>query len=307
MSGAFLARVFAQHVEAREFSELSHHQDQIAAAIQLDDERRPTLAIAPADPRFFAAHGGLYWQIDTSDGGRQRSRSLWESELSLPADNIKDGAPHRHTIKGPGHQTLLALERALTIGSDSAPLPLRLTVAVDRRDLDKAIADFRKVLAISLGVLGAALLLALIVQVEVGLRPLARLRSALQRVHGGAAEQVEGTFPSEIHPLITDMNALLERERHNNTLARDRAADLAHGFKTPLSVLSAISRDLVRDGRPAAAAEIDAQIDLMGRHVRRELARARTIGASPVRQTPVAVRPVLNKIVAALGRIASER
>ena len=68
------------------------------------------------------------------------------------------------------------------------------------------------------------------------------------------------------------MNALLDRERRNIERARERAGDLAHGFKTPLAVLSAVSRDLERDGRAEAAREIETQIDMMGRHVQRELA-----------------------------------
>ena len=307
VSGAVLSRLFTQHVEEREFAELGNHQNQIIAAIQIDADGRPGLATAPADPRFFAPNGGLYWQLEFPDGTKQRSRSLWETVLTLPPDALTDGSPHRHTITGPNNTTLLALERGLTVGPDPTPIPLRLTVAADRRALDTASADFRSVLNMSLGVLGVALLAALFVQVEVGLRPLARLRTALQRVHNGSADHVAGVFPSEVEPLIADMNALLDRERKANAQARERAADLAHGFKTPLAVLATVSRDLSRDGRSQSAAEIDTQINIMGAHVRRELARARTVGASTVGQNPIPVRPVLTQIVAASSRISTHR
>ena len=307
-SGAVLARLFTHHVEEREFAELANHQKQIVAALQIEADDKLSLATAPADPRFSAPNGGLYWQIEQPNGGpTQRSRSLWETVLILPPDTVKDGSPHRHTIIGPNNSTLLGVERAVTIGPDSKPRAIRLTVAVDRAEVDKAVGEFRQVLAASLGVLGLALLAALLVQIEVGLRPLARLRTSLQSVHNGSAARVTGAFPSEVQPLIEDMNALLDRERRNNERARERAADLAHGFKTPLAVLSTVSRDLVREGRSSAASEIDTQIGMMGRHVRRELARARTVGSSTIGQQSVEVRPVLAKIVAALNRISTDR
>jgi signal transduction histidine kinase len=307
VSGSILARLFRLHIEEREFAELANHQSQIVAAVQIDGDGQLGFATEPADPRFFAPNGGLYWQIEMPDGSKQRSRSLWETELVLPRDELQDGAPHRHTIDGPNGTMLLALERGLIVGPDSKPLAVRLTVAVDQRDIVKAASDFRAVLARSLSTLGLALLAALFVQVEFGLRPLARLRTALQRVHGGEVKRVVGAFPTEVQPLVEDMNALLDRERETNIKARERAGDLAHGFKTPLAVLSAVSRDLQRDGRSQSAADIDTQIDIMSRHVRRELARARTVGASAIGQPDIAVRPVLDKIVSALGRIASDR
>jgi signal transduction histidine kinase len=307
VSGLVLANLFERHVEAREYAELRNHQNQIIAAVVIAANGQFSLANAPADPRFFSPNGGLYWQIELPGGLKQRSRSLWETELVLPADDIIDGTVHHHTIGGPNSSTLLAIERGVTVGPEARPILLRLTVAVDRRDLDTAAADFRDVLIKSLGVLGLALLAALLFQVQVGLRPLARLRTSLQQVHSGQADSVTGTFPSEIQPLIADMNALLGRERLNNARARERAADLAHGFKTPLAVLSAISRDLQRQGHTASASDVNAQIDIMGRHAQRELARARMVGATTLGQKAVAVRPLVVKIVAALSRISADR
>jgi signal transduction histidine kinase len=307
VSGYVLARLFERHVEAREFAELRNHQNQIIAAIEIGTDGIPALSALPADPRFIAPNGGLYWQIELPDGSKQRSRSLWETELKLPIDELVDGSVHRHEIAGPDRSILLAIERGITVGPDRSPLQLRLTVAVDRRDIDVANVGFRGVLMASLGVLGLALLGALLFQVEVGLRPLARLRTALQLIHSGGAERVSGTFPREVQPLIEDVNALLDRERLNNAHSRERAADLAHGFKTPLAVLGAIARDLHRDGRTVSASDVETQIDMMSGHVQRELARARTVGGSVLNRAPVIIRPIIAKIVGALTRISADR
>lgn len=245
--------------------------------------------------------------MQQSDGTRQRSRSLWDTVLILPDDRLQDGAIHRHELIGPSGSPLIVLERGLTIGPDTRPIPVRLSVALDRREIAEAESGFRTVLVRSLVVLGLALLIALWAQVQVGLRPLTALRGALNRVHSGASRRVEGRFPTEVKPLVDDMNALLDRERRNIERARERAGDLAHGFKTPLAVLSAVSRDLQRDGRAEAACEIDTQIDMMGRHVQRELALARTIGSAGVGRAMIEVRPILDRVTSALQRIAADR
>jgi hypothetical protein len=110
VSGFVLARLFERHVEAREFAELRNHQNQIIAAIEISGDGLPILAAPPADPRFVAPNGGLYWQIELPDGTKQRSRSLWETELKLPIDELVDGSAHRHEIAGPDRSTLLAIE-----------------------------------------------------------------------------------------------------------------------------------------------------------------------------------------------------
>jgi signal transduction histidine kinase len=302
-----LSGIFNSYVDARTTTELTNHLNQILASVELEDTGQLRVTSDPADPRFATPNGGLYWQIDRPNTPPQRSRSLWETILDLPDDSLPDGTIHRHEIAGPVNTRLIALERGVTLGPQTSPVNVRLTVALDRHETDTAMAGFRSVLARSLSVLGLALLLALWLQVQVGLRPLQRLKSALESVHAGKQDHLEGAFPTEIQPLVDNMNALLERERGNIERARERAGDLAHGFKTPLTVLSAVSRDLQRDGHAQAASDLDTQIDLMGRHVQRELARARSAGSAALGRKSVPILPVVNRVIAALERIGADR
>jgi signal transduction histidine kinase len=66
-------------------------------------------------------------------------------------------------------------------------------------------------------------------------------------------------------------------------------------------VLSSISRELRRDGRARQAGDIDEQADTMLRHVERSLARARL--SSGGGHATAAVRPVVDKVVAAVARL----
>jgi signal transduction histidine kinase len=306
-SGILLARLFIEHVEHRAASELETHLNQIVASLELDPNGALTITANLADPRFKRPYSGLYWQLDIKDGPRQRSRSLWDFELVLPLDDLADGSVHRHRIAGPNKAKLLAVERALSVGTGEKPRPVRLTLAVDRAEIEDAMSEFRPVLAKSLAVIGTALLLAFGGMLHVGLAPLKRLGAVLQDVHAGARPKVDGEYPSEVQSLVVDVNRLLDKERHSIERASERAADLAHGFKTPLAVLGAVARELKRDGRENSAAEIDLQVDLMGRHVRRELARVRAVGAAAIGQSGVDVMRTVDRVVTTLRRLAEDR
>ncbi len=180
-------------------------------------------------------------------------------------------------------------------------------IAVDRREVEAAISSFKKVLVQSLAVLGLCLIGALIWQIRIGLSPLRKLHRQLLAVRRGEAQQIESSFAAELAPLVRDLNALLARERREREHAKERAADLAHGFKTPLAIQGAIARDLRRRGEALAASELDAQIDLMSRHVSRELSRARSAGALTLARARVSVRPIVEQVARALARISADR
>lgn len=306
-SGILLAQLFEQHVETRVAAELQMQLNQLAGGLETDADNGLRTANEPGDRRFSQPYSGLYWQIDPDRGVRHRSRSLWDFELALPADDLPISAVHRHEVAGPQRTRLLAIERSLTLASASASLPVRITVAIDRREIDEAVREFRTVLWRSLAIVGSLLFMAFALMLHIGLLPLQTLGTSLSSVHSGKSASIDGSFPTEVQALVDGMNRLLDQQRQSVRRAREQAADLAHGFKTPLSLLAAIARELVRDGSIAPAREIDAQVEAMGRHVRRELARARVAGGAPVEQGGVAVKPVAEKIVVAMRRIGGDR
>ena len=142
-------------------------------------------------------------------------------------------------------------------------------------------------MALSLAVLGVALVLAMILQVRLGLRPLERLRRSIAEVRAGRSESVPEQQPREIEPLASELNALLRQNAANLERARRHVANLAHGLKTPLATLAVA---LPKNG--ARAKELHQLVDTMERRIRHHLGRARAAALSgPVRaQTPVAPR-----------------
>ena len=93
-------------------------------------------------------------------------------------------------------------------------------------------------LGVSLALLGLALVLAMLLQVRLRLRPLERLREALTDIRAGRSERVPSRQPQEIQPMVDELNALLDQNAVNLERARRHVANLAHGLKTPLATLA---------------------------------------------------------------------
>lgn len=269
-----LAALFGAHVERQAVSALSVQLDQVIAGLDRDAEGALVLGQVPTDPRFSRPYGGLYWQV-ASEGRLLRSRSLWDAELPLPADELGDGAEHLHHLAGPNRQALLAAERSVTLPEHLGGTRVRVAVAMDEAELAAARAAFLGDLLPYALLLAAALILAGWAQIAVGLRPLDAIGARVAAVRSGAARRLGNEFPSEVRPLAAEVDALLEAREAEVTRARTRAGDLAHGFKTPLQAMMGEAERLRADGRGATADTIEEIAGTMRRHVDREIARAR--------------------------------
>lgn len=123
-----------------------------------------------------------------------------------------------------------------------------------------------------------------------GLTPFHNLRQRLASVRAGDEARVQGAYPAEIHPLIEEMNGLLESREASIRRALATAGDLAHGLKTPLALLAQEAEHLRSEGHVESAETIAQQVEKMTRQVDYQLARARAAssGASGTARTLVA-------------------
>jgi signal transduction histidine kinase len=193
------------------------------------------------------------------------------------------------------------VERAVTLPADIGGQTVRVAVALDRAEIHSAGLAFASELAPSLGLLAAFLLTAAWMQVAIGLRPLDAVRHRLHEVRAGREARLGMAFPDEVRPLAAEVDHLLDAQEAAIARARARAADLAHGLKTPLTILASDAEELRAAGETRIADEIATVTDGMRRHVERELVRARAgIRARVGAAQPV--RPVLDQVVAVLRR-----
>jgi len=151
------------------------------------------------------------------------------------------------------------------------------------------------------------LLLAGIMYVRRGVSPITQLRDKLARVHTGESRRVDGDFPTEIEPLITDLNALLEHHEGAIARAQTKAGDLAHGLKTPLAVLGKEAADLEAAGHHERAESIRQQVDRMRRQIDYHLAHARAAASGATKHARCVVAESVDGLVRTVTRIYAER
>jgi signal transduction histidine kinase len=135
-----------------------------------------------------------------------------------------------------------------------------------------------------LAILAAALLVVVgLFQLRKGLSPFDRLRVRLAAVRDGGARRLEGRYPSEVQPLVDDLNGFLDHREQVVERALARAGDLAHGLKTPLAVLAQEAERAAEAGHHELANTLVAQVERMRRQIDYQLAQARAAasGATP--------------------------
>ena len=267
-----LARLFDRHTERVELRDLTNRLGHLASTVERGREGRVQLDAPPRDPLYQRPYSGHYWQIEAG-GERLRSRSLWDYELALPEP---DGAMSWvGSLPGPAGETLLVLERRLRVVDAAGEMPLRVAVATDRAALDQIRGDFLADLLPYTALLGVMMIGGGVVQVLVGLRPLSTLGQRIAALSAGRARRIGEDVPAEIRPLAREIDSLISRREEELDRARLRAADLAHGLKTPLQALLGEASRLRAGGASPVAAGIEDIVGTMQAHVDRELARAR--------------------------------
>jgi len=300
LAGTALVALFATHAERRAGAELTVHLDQLLAGLDRGSDGALIVTAPPADPRFGQPYSGLYWQIESADE-LIRSRSLWDWTLSLSEEPKVDGEVRKSLLPGPQDTELLVLERTVTVPQRLGGGMLREAVAMDAAELAAARDAFAAGMMPYLAVLAAFLILAAGAQVAVGLRPLSALGTQVASLRAGAVARMGGAWPAEVRPLASEIDALLDERETEVRRARARAADLAHGLKTPLQALMGEADRLRAAGDGAAAEGIEEVAAAMRRIVDWELARARA-AAAQARDLRTPVAPVAEGIVSVLRR-----
>ena len=302
VTGFSLSALFSRHLERRVGQELDTHLNQLTGGLRLDDASVLSLDREPVDPRFQAIFGGLYWQVDDETAGTQlKSRSLWDTSLVAPGDRLQPGETHVHDIAGPQGSTLLVHEIVALLTAPDGDHRLRIAVAIDRAEINALAIGFSKDLAPVLAILGAVLLAGFLLQIGEGLKPVHRVLAGVSAIRTGDSRRLQSEgVPSEVAPLVEEVNALLDAQEQAIQRARDRAANLAHGLKTPLTALAADIERLRAKGDAEIADDIAELTQRMRRHIQRELARARLRHGRSHDKTPL--RPIVDGILRALKR-----
>ena len=225
----------------------------------------------PADQRFVEAYSGIYFQITGQGAETFASRSLWDRRLKVDT-NHQDFKLHRYDSNEFVGETLRVVEQDAVL--PGSPIRWRFQVAQSREILNEQIGELRATLIRSLLALGLGLLVLTALQAFYGLWPLRRVRSEVIAIRTGRQDRIAENFPSEIDPLVHEINELLAHGEAQAEEARRHAGNLAHALKTPLTVIT----NAATAASPDLADTVCREATTMRRQVDHHLARARAIG-----------------------------
>lgn len=286
--------LFARHAERNIVEYLTRNGLSLAAVAPREPAAADNFRAALDDPRLNAPASGLYWQVSLADGTVYRSRSLWDQTLPQ-AQDVRASAWRSRMITGPFEPRVLVVERRIETGAGS----MIVTVAQDAQDLAQARRAFGGDLAIFLVLLWAALTAAAWIQVNLGLKPLKAVRSDVDELRRNPAARIPAGRLAELAPLVEALNALADARAQDLRRARRRAADMAHGLKTPIAALTAQVRRLPK-GEPAAQG-LQRSIAAIRATVEAELAQSRIAGARTEAGLSVAAAMVARQLAAVLA------
>jgi signal transduction histidine kinase len=142
-------------------------------------------------------------------------------------------------------------------------------------------------------------------QVRRGLAGVQQIRDRLSSLHDGRERRLDGVYPSEVQPLVDDLNALLAQRDEAVARAVGKAGDLAHGLKTPLAVLSN-EADSVAAAQPEAGRVMVEQVGKMRRLLDYHLTHARAAASSRTAE-PLRVADSVDGLVRTLKRLHADR
>lgn len=303
VSWVVLTNLLRVHVLHEFASELDHHATELAELAVLDPSGTLAIRAPLSDFRFGTDRSGYYWQITQTDGATLVSSSLGTARLPLQLVPGGDVDLHQAEVSGPSGQALL-LERLIRIGTQSGPTA-QVAIAMDMSLINTYLGALESTLAIAMACLAGGLILAAIAQIAFAFRPLARIDLALLAVKQGGAHRMPTDLPTEVRPLVDNLNALLDKNENMIQRARLQAGNLAHALKSSLAHLQIEADNLSEKDQSGAI--IQQQCDIIRRQIDYQLARARATSSRFGGTHATQVGPVIENVVTALRRLHRDR
>jgi signal transduction histidine kinase len=308
VGGAVLSNAFRMAAQNNFDTALQADMDGLIAAAEPDPNGGVMLADRFLNHKFDRVYSGLYYQIKAGNSGGQISRSLFDREIS-PFNPSRKGPLTWGNAVGPENQQLRVVSRRVDLTPDNgSDADYTFLVAGDLSEVERQTQEFNTTLFWSFLFLGVGLIAAILVQVKVGLLPLRQVSKGLAKIRDGEARRLDGRFPTEIAPLATELNSLIQHSEEVVGRARTHVSNLAHFLKTPLSVLAAEAE--AHEGEPAAAplAEmVKRQVFSMRRQVDHYLSRARAAGSLDVLGNRTQISAVMGDLSRVIARIHAVR
>ena len=299
--GLLLSDIFRESTEKAFEDKLNLFMETLIGSSKIDSTESITVVNSLGDPRFFQPYSGWYWQINKGSQTLVRSRSMWDQVLTLDkrliggrAQFVNSNFQEKKNKKTVTSQKLKIIQREISFpGFDD---PLTFMVSGDTEEFEKNIMQFNNILVSSLAILGFGLLLSVYLQVKYGLLPLKKIKNSLFKIRNGDAKKLEDNYPTEVSPLASEINILLEHNEKIVQRAKTHVGNLAHALKTPLTIISNhINATNDQSLKP--------QVELINKNIDRYLNKARSSATVNIVKSKIDVDIVTKKIIKVFRKI----
>ena len=237
----------------------------------------------------------VYWASPSNEG------------LNIPYNtNLKPGEQKFTLIQADDGSDLFLLSLGYSWGDDDEnPIYYTFNAAESDSNYNRELSAFRYNLWTWLfGIIALSLVIQTIV-LNWGFKPLVKLRKDLNLIEEGKREYLDGNYIDEIKELTKDLNTLLKFERARQKRYRNSLGDLAHSFKTSLSIInSTLNTEIINKRTKSALVE---QVDVLSDLVTYQLRRAQASGTKASLSKPVKVAVLVDKIKLALAKVYQDK
>ena len=228
------------------------------------------------DGRFRQYQSGWYWSVTSlEDKNNSMSSSSLAGTLIPQPEKVDFNSDFQRSYRIDDHagNRILAVEAQVFLGEGDDIFTFRATGNLVV--LDHEISKFRQRLILFLAVSGIGLVLASIAIVRISLNPIRSATSQLADIRLGNSDNIEGSYPLEIVPLIDETNALIKSNQAIVERSRTQVGNLAHSLKTPLSVLSLEVENLAKPLKDKLRTQITAMNSQIQSYMNRAMISAR--------------------------------
>lgn len=307
LTGLILASLFKGYIERSFDARLDVYLTSLIASTEKGEDGAFQVGEIVGEPRFNIPLSGWYWHIAVKtrpDALIASSRSLFASDFNMSSLNAKsadENGLRRSYITGPDQEPLRVIERDIKLVQGGSTYSF--IVGGNAIEMSSNVEEFNGILILALSMLGVGLVLATFLQVRLGLRPLYQIEKALAQIRSGQARNLSGSYPKELQPLATELNALITSNDAIVERARRHVGNLAHALKTPLSVIA----NEAASNTGNFSKLVSAQTEIIGEQVTHYLNRARLAASSRVLGVTSEAEPIIDAVLRTLARIHIDR
>ena len=188
-----------------------------------------------SEPRLSQPESGLYVRVsDDINGAIWTSPSAATTDVNFSVEGAEPGAFVFADIAAPIPRYVLSYT-VIWEGADVERVTF--SAAVDQGPFRRTLNEFRRTLGFGFALAMIVFVIAQLLALRWGLRPLHVMAGEVEALETGEADSLQGGYPRELEGLANNLERFIEHEQRSRSRYRNALEDLAHSLKTPLAVI----------------------------------------------------------------------